>query len=126
MKPLRTTALTAALMTAAVPSFTSPAHASGLGWGGWGWGGVAVGLAPDGTGFGYAPNAYAPPYDYAYGTGYGYPAYSYGYGTGYSTPVHGGADTPPITPLPDTMSMPSLTVCGVIRNKKPTKGSSLL
>ena len=90
MKPLRTTTLIAALMTAAVPSLTSPAHAGGLGWGGWGWGGVTVGLASDGTGFGYASNAYAPPYDYAYGTGYGYPAYSYGYGTGYSTPVYGG------------------------------------
>jgi len=85
MKPLRTTALTAALMTAAVPSLTSPAQAGG--WhGGWGWGGVvATGLAPDGTSFGYAPNAYSPPYDYG-----GYPAYSYGYGTGYSTPVYGG------------------------------------
>jgi len=61
MKLLRTTALTAALMTAAIPSLTSPAHAGG--WhGGWGWGGVvATGLAPDGTSFGYAPNAYSPP-----------------------------------------------------------------
>jgi len=90
MKPLRTITLTAALMTAAVASLTSPGHAWDLDWGGWGWGGVTVGLAPDGTGFGYAANAYAPPYDHAYGTGYGYPAYSYGYGTGYSTPVYGG------------------------------------
>jgi hypothetical protein len=81
MKLLLTTALTAALMIAAIPSLTSPANA-----GGWSWGGVvATGLAPDGTSFGYAPNAYAPPYDYA-----GYPAYSYGYGTGHSSPVYGG------------------------------------
>ena len=32
--------------------------------------------------------------------------------------LRGVTDTPPITPLPDTMSMPPLTVCGVIRNKK--------
>ncbi|MFY9835787.1 MAG: hypothetical protein WAK55_04835 [Xanthobacteraceae bacterium] len=84
MKLLRSTALATTLMTAAVPSLTSPAHAWGLDWGGWGWGGVAVGLAPDGTGFGYAPNIYSPPYDYAY------PTYAYSYGTGYSSPVYGG------------------------------------
>jgi hypothetical protein len=86
MKLLRTTALTAALMIAAIPSLTNPVRAEGWNWGGWGWGGViATGLAPNGTGFGYAPNAYAPPYEYA-----GYPAYSYGYGTGYGAPVYGG------------------------------------
>lgn len=84
MKLSRSTALATTLMTAAVPSLTSPAHAWGLDWGGWGWGGVAVGLAPDGTGFGYAPNIYSPPYDYAY------PTYAYSYGTGYSSPVYGG------------------------------------
>jgi hypothetical protein len=84
MKLLRSTALATTLMTAAVPSLTSPAHAWGLDWGGWGWGGVAVGLAPDGTGFDYAPNIYSPPYDYAY------PTYAYSYGTGYSSPVYGG------------------------------------
>ena len=90
MRLIRTTALTGALMTATISSLTSPAHAGDWNWGGWGWGGVAVGLATDGTGFGYAPNAYAPPYDHAYGTRYGYPAYSYDYGTSYSTPVYGG------------------------------------
>jgi hypothetical protein len=48
---------------------------------------MATGLAPDGTSFGYAPNAYSPPYD---SVGYGYPAYGYGYGTGLSSPVYGG------------------------------------
>jgi hypothetical protein len=84
MKLLRSTVLAAALMIAALPSLASPAHAWGLGWGGWSWGGVTVGMAPDGTGFGYAPNIYSAPYDYAY------PTYAYGYGTGYSSPVYGG------------------------------------
>ena len=91
MKLSRSFALTAALMSAAVASLTSPAHAWDLGWGGWGWGGVAVGLAPDGTGFGYAPNIYSAPYaTYAPAYNYGSPAYAYGYGTGYSSPVYGG------------------------------------
>jgi hypothetical protein len=103
------------MIAAAVPSPTSPAHAWGLGWGGWDWGGVTVGLAPDGTGFGYAANVYGPPYDHAYGTDYGHPAVSYGYGTGYSTQSTGVTDTLLITP---PLGTPSLAVCGVIRNKK--------
>jgi hypothetical protein len=82
MKLLRTIALTSTLMITAIPSLTIPARAGA----GWGWGGVvATGLAPDGTSFAFAPNAYAPPNDFA-----GYPAYSYGYGTGHSSPVYGG------------------------------------
>jgi hypothetical protein len=82
MKLLRTIALTSTLMITAIPSLTIPARAGA----GWGWGGVvATGLAPDGTSFAFAPNAYAPPNDFA-----GYPAYSYGYGTGYSSSVYGG------------------------------------
>ena len=79
MKLLHTTALAAALIAAAIPSLTNPALTGS-------WGGVvATGLAPDGTSFAYAPNAYAPPNDFA-----GYPAYSYGYGTGYRSSVYGG------------------------------------
>ena len=82
MKRVRTAALSVALMTVAISSLPSVAHASGLGWGGWGWGGVAVGQAPDGTGFGYAPNIYSEPYDFSYATSYGsaaYGGYRYGY-----------------------------------------------
>jgi hypothetical protein len=82
MKLLRTTALPMALMIAAIPSLTSAAHAGGLGWGGWDWGGVTVGQAPDGTGFGYAPNIYSAPYDFSYATAYSsavYGGYRYAY-----------------------------------------------
>src|SRR5262249_45611723 len=86
MKPLRTTALTAALMTAAIPLLTSDAQAW-RGWrgGGWGWRGAALGAAAVGTAL--AARSYYGGY------GYGYPAYGYGYGTGYNYPGYGYATT---------------------------------
>src|SRR6516225_6231085 len=97
MKPLRTTALTAALVTAAVPLLTSDAQA--WRWRGAGWRAAAVGAAVVGGaiaarsyygGYGYGYPAYA----YGYGTGYSYPAYGYGYGTGYNYPAYTGYSYP--------------------------------